>query len=327
MKGTPKAKDKPVAASQKTETKKSTAKVKPESTSKSTKVQHELKSKPVSKPAIENKPKKAAISEVKAAAKRVADAKHAVQTDSEAKVKAKTTPKSTTPAVDKVVIQKQKSVGKKSAPAASQADTTVSAESRTAAKGRTKKSDAPVLSVDTQVEETAPRKRKYTRRSSKKIEKPVVQARYKGRTPVAFGKRQEAAPVQAPASLGVQYPASDLEYFREIINEKIQDAMEELSSIEERLMDSATGDFHEDDATYSLHMAEQGTDAMEREKAFLFAQRERKFISHLNDALQRIKSGNYGVCIACSNLIEKGRLEAVPHARMCVSCKNHSKGE
>ena len=105
---------------------------------------------------------------------------------------------------------------------------------------------------------------------------------------------------------------------------KIHDANEELMSIEERLTDSSTGEFNED-STYSLHMADQGTDAMEREKAYLFASRERKFISHLTDAMQRIKSGNYGVCIVCGNLIEKGRLEAVPHARMCIACKQETK--
>jgi RNA polymerase-binding protein DksA len=126
---------------------------------------------------------------------------------------------------------------------------------------------------------------------------------------------------------GPTYGQEDLAYFRVIILDKMRDANDELVSIEERLMDSSSGEFHDDDSTYSLHMADQGTDAMEREKAFLFAQRERKFISHLNDALQRIASGNYGICIACGNLIEKGRLEAVPHARMCVNCKMKSKLE
>jgi DnaK suppressor protein len=120
------------------------------------------------------------------------------------------------------------------------------------------------------------------------------------------------------------YSPQDLEYFRLLIHEKIKDANEELLSIEDRLMDSATGEYNED-STYSLHMADQGTDAMEREKAYLFAARERKFISHLTDALQRIKSGNYGICIVCGDLIEKGRLEAVPHARMCISCKQETK--
>ncbi|MBR9976750.1 MAG: TraR/DksA C4-type zinc finger protein [Bacteroidetes bacterium] len=120
------------------------------------------------------------------------------------------------------------------------------------------------------------------------------------------------------------YSRKDLEYFREIISQKIHDANEELLSIEDRLSDSSSGEYSED-STYSLHMADQGTDAMEREKAYLFAARERKFISHLTDALQRIKSGNYGICIVCGNLIEKGRLEAVPHARMCVNCKQETK--
>lgn len=121
------------------------------------------------------------------------------------------------------------------------------------------------------------------------------------------------------------YSKAELNSFRVIILDKIREANNELQSIEERLIDVASGEFTDEDSTYSMHMAEQGTDAMEREKAFLFASRERKFISHLEDALQRIASGNYGVCIVCGNLIEKGRLEAVPNARMCVNCKNDSK--
>ncbi|MDH7516203.1 MAG: TraR/DksA C4-type zinc finger protein [Bacteroidota bacterium] len=144
-----------------------------------------------------------------------------------------------------------------------------------------------------------------------------------GRPPVPPAVTEETSAVVAPPTYGPE----DLEHFKEIILEKIREANEELLSIEERLLDSSTGEYHDDDSTYSLHMADQGTDAMEREKAFLFAQRERKFISHLSDALQRIKSGNYGVCISCGNLIEKGRLEAVPHARMCVTCKNKTKSE
>lgn len=140
-----------------------------------------------------------------------------------------------------------------------------------------------------------------------------------------------AAKAPKPVSLkerkkpAVSYGKSDLNFFRELIIEKIREANNELVSIEERLIDTTSGDYPDEDATYSMHMAEQGTDAMEREKAFLFASRERKFISHLEDAMQRIASGNYGICINCENLIDKGRLEAVPHARMCVNCKNDSK--
>lgn len=176
------------------------------------------------------------------------------------------------------------------------------------------------MAVDEAVAEEGRKKRKYTRRSKKA---PVPVPKYQGKQGLLVKKRGESS---APVKPRFQklYSEKDLEYFRRIIMQKIQDANDELLSIEERLNDASSGEFSED-STYSLHMADQGTDAMEREKAYLFAARERKFISHLTDALQRIKSGNYGICIVCSNLIEKGRLEAVPHARMCVSCKQETK--
>jgi RNA polymerase-binding protein DksA len=71
---------------------------------------------------------------------------------------------------------------------------------------------------------------------------------------------------------------------------------------------------------------EQGTDAMEREKTFLFASREGKFLNYLDDALKRIDKGTYGFCINCGKLIPKARLEAVPHAQLCIECKKLKKG-
>jgi RNA polymerase-binding protein DksA len=182
------------------------------------------------------------------------------------------------------------------------------------------------LAANASVDETAAktRKRKYTRRTAP-APAPVLTPRYQGKQVGHSRKSAAAGEGRGVQKKSVQYSREDLEYFRTIIVEKIQEANEELVSIEERLLDQAVGEFNDDDSTYSLHMADQGTDAMEREKAFLFAQRERKFISHLSDALQRITSGNYGICINCGDLIEKGRLEAVPHARMCVNCKNRSK--
>lgn len=76
-----------------------------------------------------------------------------------------------------------------------------------------------------------------------------------------------------------------------------------------------------DNSTYSLHMADQGTDAQEREKAFLFAARENKFLNHLNRAIERIDKGEYGFCIDCKSPIQYARLEAVPHATLCIECK------
>ena len=74
---------------------------------------------------------------------------------------------------------------------------------------------------------------------------------------------------------------------------------------------------------YSFHMADQGTDAMEREKAFLFASQEGRFLWHVNEALRRLYKSpeTFGKCHNCGEDIAFERLDALPHARYCIACK------
>ncbi len=123
-----------------------------------------------------------------------------------------------------------------------------------------------------------------------------------------------------PVSRKSHYSKSELEHFRAIILEKKKEILSELETLRDSMMDSTTGEYASESSMYSTHM-EQGTDAMEREKTFLFASREGKFLNHLEDALIRIEKGDYGSCISCGKLIEKERLEAVPHAQQCLQCK------
>ena len=120
-----------------------------------------------------------------------------------------------------------------------------------------------------------------------------------------------------------KYGKQDLDRFKEIILEKKKEILEELETLRDTMMDTTTGEYASENSMYSTHM-EQGTDAMEREKTFLFASREGKFLNYLEDALQRIEKGEYGRCETCGKLIEKERLEAVPHARQCLDCKLRS---
>ena len=69
-------------------------------------------------------------------------------------------------------------------------------------------------------------------------------------------------------------------------------------------------------------MADRGTDAMEREKNLLFAQREGSYLDYVQEALQRIEDGTFGVCRVCGGEIGRARLEAVPTATQCIQCKS-----
>jgi RNA polymerase-binding protein DksA len=68
-------------------------------------------------------------------------------------------------------------------------------------------------------------------------------------------------------------------------------------------------------------MADQGTDNMEREIAFLGASAEGRALLHVDEALRKLYRGDYGVCEQCGEEISRKRLEAVPHATLCITCK------
>jgi DnaK suppressor protein len=75
--------------------------------------------------------------------------------------------------------------------------------------------------------------------------------------------------------------------------------------------------------SYSDHMADLGTDAMEREKMLLFASKEGRYLYRIEEALRRLykEPATFGVCHQCGELIDFDRLDALPHARYCIDCK------
>jgi RNA polymerase-binding protein DksA len=173
-----------------------------------------------------------------------------------------------------------------------------------------------------------------------KATKPAGRAAAKGKGSNVKGKKATAAkapPARSAKPVSKQKPltkaeetkllgpknwsATELKRFKEFLLAKRQETMEELDTLKESMMDVTTGEYISESSNYSLHM-EQGTDAMEREKTFLFASRESKFLEQLNDALDRVDEKTYGMCKVCGLLIPKERLEAVPTATTCAEYKN-----
>ncbi len=112
-----------------------------------------------------------------------------------------------------------------------------------------------------------------------------------------------------------------LKKYRKKLEEKREALLRELDYLEDTSMKATITELTGDISSYSFHMADQGTDAMEREKAFLWASREGRFLYHLNMALERIEEGSYGFCEECGEPISDDRLEIVPHCRLCIECK------
>src|SRR6266849_4256881 len=74
--------------------------------------------------------------------------------------------------------------------------------------------------------------------------------------------------------------------------------------------------------TYDLASEER-----DREISFILTDREREKVNAIQEALDRIDDGSYGVCESCESEIAEGRLEALPFTRLCVNCQSDREKE
>ena len=118
-----------------------------------------------------------------------------------------------------------------------------------------------------------------------------------------------------------KWTKKELEEFKTLIIKKRSIVMDELEESKKRTDEAR--DNNSVNAIYSSHMADASTDQEEMEKNYYWMGRENKFIQYLNRALEMLEKGDFGVCATCGQLINKERLEEVPHTTSCFDCKTH----
>ncbi|HOY38152.1 MAG: TraR/DksA C4-type zinc finger protein [Bacteroidales bacterium] len=120
-----------------------------------------------------------------------------------------------------------------------------------------------------------------------------------------------------------RYSKAELEEFKEIILEKLEKAKLDYDLYKNALNHGDTNDTADTSPTFKV--LEEGAAVLSKEEAGRLAQRQLKFIQHLQAALMRIENGTYGICRETGKLISKERLRAVPHATLCIDAKNNQK--
>ena len=125
------------------------------------------------------------------------------------------------------------------------------------------------------------------------------------------------------AELKTRYSDDDLQEFREIIQQKIARAEEDLALLKSSYMNGSNNGT--DDTSPQFKSFEEGSETMSKEANTQLAIRQEKFIRDLRNALIRIENKTYGVCRVTGNLINKKRLFLVPHATLSIEAKNMQK--
>ncbi len=120
-----------------------------------------------------------------------------------------------------------------------------------------------------------------------------------------------------------RYSDEELEEFRILIQGKLDKARKDYELLKSAITQSGSNDTQDTSPTFKV--LEEGAATLSKEESGKLAQRQQKFIQHLQGALVRIQNKTYGICRETGKLIPKERLKAVPHATLSIDAKNMQK--
>jgi DnaK suppressor protein len=120
-----------------------------------------------------------------------------------------------------------------------------------------------------------------------------------------------------------RYSDEELKEFKELILEKLKIAQSDYEMYKTSLTQSDGNDTQDTSPTFKV--LEEGAATLSKEEAGKLAQRQLKFIQHLQAALVRVENKTYGICRETGKLIGKERLRAVPHATLSMDAKMNQK--
>lgn len=116
-----------------------------------------------------------------------------------------------------------------------------------------------------------------------------------------------------------RYSNEELQEFKGIILSKLDKAKKDYQLLKDVITHNESNDTEDTSPTFKV--LEEGAATLSKEEAGKLAQRQQKFIQHLQAALVRIENKTYGICRETGKLISKERLRAVPHATLCIDAK------
>ena len=114
----------------------------------------------------------------------------------------------------------------------------------------------------------------------------------------------------------------EIDEFKSLIIKKRDILLEEIKLAKEKADEVIQN--NSTNAIYSSHMADASSDQQEMEKNYYMMNRDSNYLQYLDRALSMIEMGTFGICTSCNELIDKERLEEVPHTSSCFDCKSKS---
>ncbi|SHJ94806.1 TraR/DksA C4-type zinc finger protein [Paramaledivibacter caminithermalis] len=114
----------------------------------------------------------------------------------------------------------------------------------------------------------------------------------------------------------------DFEYFKNKLLKEKKEVLNAIAHEEDSGIHSSMQDYYSELSIYDNHPADIGSETFEKEMQFNLEENEKRHLRDIDDAIERIKKGTYGICNSCGKNIEIDRLEIIPYTKICAKCSN-----
>ena len=117
-----------------------------------------------------------------------------------------------------------------------------------------------------------------------------------------------------------------LKQFEERLKTERKRLEDEIHNSDQFNLNEPLSDSTNELSAYDNHPADLGSETFEREKDLALWNNTQEILHRVNDALQRLEEGQYGLCEDCGQEINLERLEAIPYTTLCIHCQQADEG-
>ncbi len=161
------------------------------------------------------------------------------------------------------------------------------------------------------------KKRKTASKRSKK-KKTLKKRVKKSKKSKSAKKTPKKASKKTSGQKKTHLTRKEMEEFRRLLLEKRRTLMGDMSDIETQTLRNQQDKGQSGMSSMPTHLADLGTDNYEQEFTLGLLESESVLLEEIDEALERINNGTYGICLGTGKPIPKARLRARPWAKYCV---------
>jgi RNA polymerase-binding transcription factor DksA len=132
--------------------------------------------------------------------------------------------------------------------------------------------------------------------AAKETAKEAPREKPKAAAPAAKPAAAAAAASEESAAPKARMTKPELKFFENLLNEKKETLIQELGYLEDNTMRLSSKEGAGDLSSHAYHLADHATETQDREQAFHMASREGKYLFYIEEALDRVRNGTFGVC-------------------------------